>query len=108
VESESEGGIYVRPADPRLRKAIVVKRHETGGLNDVQLQLATPGALQAAELEALWGEPGRPPQLAIGETKLVFRPPVPAGARHRATVSLTLEGDESGPVTWIDVIRDVP
>ena len=108
VESDSEGGVYVRPADSRLKRAIVVKRRETGGLNDVQLQLATPGALRAAELEALWGEPARPPQLAIGETKLVFRPPVPAGAPYRATVSLTVDGDESGPVTWVDVIRDAP
>lgn len=108
VESDSEGGVYVKPSDARLSRVIAVKRHATGELNDVQLQLAVPGALSAAELERLWGEPGRPPMLSIGETKLVFRPGAPEGSRFRAIVALTLDGDETGPVTWIDVIRDVP
>jgi hypothetical protein len=108
VESDSEGAVYVKPADGRLRRVLVVKKHASGALNDVQLQLASPGSLRAAELERLWGAPGRPALLAIGETKLVFRPPAPAGARYRATVALTLEGDETGPVTWVDVIRDTP
>jgi len=106
VESDSAGGVYVKPGDPRLARVIVVKKHASGALNDVQLQLATPGALTAAELERLWGPPSRPPLLAVGETKLVFRPPAPHGARYRAVVSLTLDGDEKGPVTWVDVIRD--
>ena len=107
VESDSEGGVYVKPADSRLRRVIVVRKRDTGELNDVQIQLAEPGALSASELVALWGAPGRPPTLAVGESKLVFRPPAPAGAPYRATVALTLDGDENGPVTWVDVIRDV-
>lgn len=106
VESDSEGAVYVKPRDPRLKRVVVVKKHGTGELNDVQLQLASPGSLRVAELERLWGAPARPPLLAVGETKLLFRPPVPAGAGFRATVALTLEGDETGPVTWVDVIRD--
>lgn len=106
VESDSEGAVYVKPGDPRLKRVVVVKRHATGDLNDVQLQLASPDSLRVAELERLWGAPARPPLLAIGETKLVFRPPVSDGARFRATVALTLDGDETGPVTWVDVIRD--
>ncbi len=108
IESDSEGGVYVKPSDPRLARVIVVKRHASGELNDVKLRLAVPGALAAAELERLWGPPTRPPLLAIGETKLVFHPRAPEGARFRAVVSLTFEGDEAGPVAWVDVIRDAP
>lgn len=108
VEGDSAGGVYVKPSDARLRRVIAVKRHATGELNDVQLQLAVPGGLAPADLARLWGEPGRPPALSIGETKLVFRPGVPEGSRFRAIVALTLDGDETGPVTWVDVIRDVP
>lgn len=108
IESDSESGVDVTPSDPRLARVTVVKRHASGELNDVQLRLAVPGALAAAELERLWGPPTRPPLLAIGETKLVFHPQAPEGARFRAVVSLTLDGDEAGPVTSVDVIRDAP
>jgi hypothetical protein len=84
-----------------------VKRHGTGALNDVELQLAVPGSVRPEELEALWGAPGRPPALAIETRTLVFRPAPLAGARFRATVTMTLDGDEAGPATWIKVIRDV-
>jgi len=106
IEEESDGAIYVRPSDSRLRRVIVVKQHQTGDLNDVQFQLAKPGALIVDDLARRWGRPARPPNLVIGETKLVFRPPARPGARFRATVALTLDGDETGPVTWVAVIRD--
>jgi hypothetical protein len=106
VESDSEGGVYVRPFDARLKRVVVVKRPGTGALNDVELQLDVPGSVRPAELEALWGAPSRPPALAIETRTLIFRPTPPAGARFRATVTLTLDGDEAGPATWVKVIRD--
>lgn len=106
VEADTPGAVYVAPADPRLKKVIVAKRHGTAELNDVELQLATPGALAVAELEALWGAPGRPPALAIETRTLLFRPTPPAGSRFQATVAVTVEGTEDGPVTWVKVIRD--
>ena len=106
VEADTPGAVYVAPADPRLKKVIVAKRHGTAELNDVELQLATPGALAVAELEALWGPAGRPPALAIETRTLLFRPTPPAGSRFHATVALTVEGAGDGPVTWVKVIRD--
>jgi hypothetical protein len=106
VETDSAGGVYVRPGDPRLKKVIAVKRHGTGELNDVELQLAVPGSVTVAELEAMWGSPQHPPPLAIETRTLIFRPPLREGARFRATVTLTLDGDETGPATWVKVIRD--
>jgi hypothetical protein len=38
---------------------------------------------------------------------LIFRPPLPEGARFRPTVTLTVDGDENGPALWVAVIRDV-
>ena len=106
VETDSAGGVYVRPRDPRLKKVIVVKRPGTGELNDVELQLAVPGSVTVAELEALWGPPQHPPALAIETRTVIFRPPLGEGARFRASVTLTLDGDETGPATWVKVIRE--
>lgn len=108
VETDSEGAVYVKPSDPRLKRVVVVKRRETGELNDVELALATPGSLAVSELEALWGPPSLPPPLAIETRSLVFRPAAPAGARFRATVVLVADGDESGPVLEVKVVRDLP
>ena len=63
IEETSDGAIYVRPSDSRLRRVIVVKRHQTGDLNDVQFQLAEPGALIVEDLARRWGRPARPPSL---------------------------------------------
>ena len=107
VETDSAIGVYVRPSDPRLKRVIAVKRHGTADLNDVELQLAVPGSVTVAELEALWGAPSRPPALAIGTRSLTFRPPLREGARFGVRVSLILEGDETGPATRVKVMRDV-
>jgi hypothetical protein len=84
----------------------VVKHPETRGVGSVQLQLAVPGSVARAELEALWGPAQVPPALAIETRTLVFRPPPPPGARFQATVALVVEGDEHGPAIWAYVIRD--
>jgi hypothetical protein len=106
VESDSAGGVYVKPWDTRLERVIVVKRHGTGETNDVELQLAAPGSVTVAELEALWGPAQHPPPLALETRTLIFRPPLPEEARFRPTVTLIVDGNETGPALWVKVIRD--
>jgi hypothetical protein len=59
-----------------------------------------------AEIEALWGPAQHPPPLSLETRSVIFRPPLPEGARFLPTVTMTLEGDENGPATWVAVIRD--
>ena len=106
VESASRSAIYVKPSDPRLKRVIVVRHPASGDTGSVQLQLAVPGSLTAKELEALWGPAQHPPALAIETRTLIFRPPLPDGARFRATVTLIVDGLETGPTLWVYVIRD--
>ena len=106
VESDGGGAVYVKPSDPRLKRIIVVKDSRIGGTNDVELQLAVPGSVTVAEIEALWGPAQHPPPLALETRSVIFRPPLPEGARFLPTVTMTLEGDENGPATWVAVIRD--
>ena len=105
VETDGGGAVYVKPSDPRLKRVIVVKDSRIGGTNDVELQLAVPGSVTVAEIEALWGPPQHPPALALETRSVIFRPPLPAGATFLPTVTMTLEGDENGPAVWVAVIR---
>ena len=106
VEADVSSAVYVKPSERRLSRAIVVRNPATGDLGSVQLQLAVPGSLSALELEARWGPPHHPPALAIETRTLIFRPPLPAGARFRPTVTLIVDGLENGPALWVHVIRD--
>jgi hypothetical protein len=106
VETDAGGAVYVKPSDPRLKRVIVGKNPRIGGTNDVQLQLAVPGSVTVAEIEALWGPAQHPPPLSLETRSVIFRPPLPEGARFLPTVTMTLEGDENGPATWVAVIRD--
>lgn len=105
VETDAGGAVYVKPSDPRLKRVIVGKNPRIGGTNDVELQLAVPGSVTVAEIEALWGPPQHPPPLALETRSVIFRPPLPEGARFLPTVTMTLEGDENGPAVWVSVIR---
>jgi hypothetical protein len=107
VESDASSAVYVKPSDSRLKRVIVVRHPVTGDTGSVQLQLAVPGSITAAELEALWGPPQHPPALAIETRTLIFRPPLPEGARFRPTVTLIVDGLEDGPALWVNVIRDI-
>ncbi len=106
VETDSGGPIYVRPSDPRLKRVIVARNPRIGGTNHVELQLAVPGSVTVAEIEALWGPAQYPPPLSLETRSVIFRPPLPEGARFLPTVTMTLEGDADGPAIWIAVIRD--
>jgi hypothetical protein len=106
VETDAGGAVYVKPSDPRLKRVIVGRNPRIGGTNDVQLQLAVPGSVTVAEIEALWGRAQHPPPLSLETRSVIFRPPLPEGARFLPTVTMTLEGDENGPATWVGVLRD--
>lgn len=106
IETDAAGAVYVTPSDPRLKRVIVGKNPRIGGTNDVQLQLAVPGSVTVAEVEALWGPAQHPPPLSLESRSVIFRPPLPEGARFLPTVTMTLQGDENGPATWVAVIRD--
>ncbi len=106
VETDAVGAVYVKPSDPRLKRAIVGRNPRLGGTNHVELQLAVPGSVTVDQIEALWGSAQRPPSLSLETRSVIFRPPLPEGARFLATVTMTLEGDENGPAIWVAVIRD--
>lgn len=106
VETDGGGAVYVKPSDPRLKRVIVVKDSRIGGTNDVELQLAVPGSVTVAQIEALWGPAHHPPSLSLETRSVIFRPPLPDGARFLPTVTMTLQGDRNGPATWVAVIRD--
>ena len=106
VESDTGGAVCVKPSDPRLKRVIVGRNPRSGGTNHVELQLAVPGSVTVAEIEALWGRAQHPPPLSLETKSVIFRPPLPEGARFLPTVTMTLEGDENGPATWVAVIRD--
>jgi hypothetical protein len=106
VETNAGGAVYVKPSDPRLKRVIVGKNPRSGGTNHVELQLAAPGSVTVAEIEALWGPAQHPPPLSLETRSVIFRPPPPKGARFLPTVTMTLDGDENGPAIWVAVIRD--
>lgn len=106
VETDSGGPIYVKPSDPRLKRVIVARNPRIGGTNHVELQLAVPGSVTVAEIEALWGPAQHPPPLSLETTSVIFRPPLPEGARFLPTVTMTLQEDANGPAIWVAVIRD--
>ncbi len=106
VETDSGGTVYVKPSDPRLKRVIVGKNPRSGGTNHVELQLAVPGSVTVAEIEALWGPAQHPPPLSPETRSVIFRPPSPEGATYLATVTMTLQGDANGPAIWVAVIRD--
>jgi hypothetical protein len=106
VETDAGGPIYVKPSDPRLKRVIVARNPRIGGTNHVELQLAVPGSVTVAEIEALWGPAQHPPPLSLETRSVIFRPPLPEGARFLPTVTMTLDGDENGPAIWVAVIRD--
>ena len=106
VETDTGGPIYVKPSDPRLKRVIVARNPRIGGTNHVELQLAVPGSVTVAEIEALWGLAQHPPPLSLETRSVIFRPPLPEGARFLPTVTMTLQGDANGPAIWVAVIRD--
>ncbi len=106
VETDAGGAVYVKPSDPRLKRVIVGKNPRIAGTNHIELQLAVPGSVTVAEIEALWGPAQHPPPLALETRSVIFRPPLPEGARFLPTVTMTLQGDENGPAVWVAVIRD--
>lgn len=55
----------------------------------------------------LWGPPAIPPSFAVTRTSLAFSPPPPPGAAFRSVVTVVTDGDEKGPVLWVQVIRDI-
>lgn len=106
VETDTGGAVYVRPFDPRLKRVIVGKNPRSGGTSHVELQLAVPGSVTVAQIETLWGPAQHPPPLSLETRSVTFRPPLPGGARFLPTVTMTLDGDENGPATWVAVFRD--
>jgi hypothetical protein len=106
VETDAAGAVYVKPSDPRLKRVIVGRNPRIGGTNHIELQLAEPGSVTVAEIEALWGPAQHPPSLSLETRSVIFRPPLPEGAAFLPTVTMTLQGGTNGPAIWVAVIRD--
>lgn len=107
IESENSSWITAIPSDQRLKHVITTIRPDSSLLGNVELVLAVPGSITAAELAAFWGAPGIPPSLAITRTTLIFYPPAPPDAPFRAIVTIVTDGDETGPALSVQVIRDI-
>lgn len=107
IAGEHSSWIDVTPSDPRFSSITVSLRSWGDPLGNVQLNLTLPGSLTTSELAALWGPPAIPPSFAVTRTSLAFSPPPPPAAAFRSVVTVVTDGDEKGPVLWVQVIRDI-
>ena len=103
--------LLVRPSDPSLREAVVVRQLGTEEPAYVELVLAEPGSLSVKTLSAAFGNYSVPPKLHWNSpTKLIFYvdiPNLPHTCAVIAEVRPGKQGVEDGIVTAVTVRRDV-